>query len=185
MLLSFIPWFLFWVLLSMRKPEPAALSGFFCTLIFILIEKVKGRSVKILNIGTLVFFLALSVLALFTELEWFGHWVSLWSNLSLTLIALVSIVIGKPFTIQYAKEQAPQEVWNSPKFLRVNYIISWVWFSAFLVNLVPSVSRLLGREIPNSLGLVFSILPFLVAIKFTQWYSHRKDKGPSLGKNKI
>jgi len=176
MLISFIPWFLFWILLSMRKPEPAALAGFIVTLIFIIMEKARHRSVKILQAGTLAFFFILAILAIFTELEWFGHWVNLWSNLALTLIVLISIVIGKPFTLQYAKEETPKEYWSSPKFIQINYTISWVWFLAFLVNLAPSVIRVLGVKVPVSLNWAASIIPFVAAAKFTKWYPHREVK---------
>ncbi|OGW75715.1 MAG: hypothetical protein A2Z72_03340 [Omnitrophica bacterium RBG_13_46_9] len=176
MLLSFMPWFLFWVLLSMRKPEPAALAGFFVTFIVIIVEKFKGRSIKILQAGTLFFFLALAALALFTELEWFGHWVNLLSNLALTMIVFISIVIGKPFTLQYAKEETPEKYWSSPEFIQINYMISCVWFLAFLVNLTPSVIRALGVKIPVSSSWAASLISFAAAAKFTAWYPRPRKK---------
>ena len=42
----------------------------------------------------------------------------------LLLIVLVSMAIGRPFTLQYAREQVAPEFWNSPEFVRTNYVIT-------------------------------------------------------------
>jgi hypothetical protein len=46
-----------------------------------------------------------------------------------------SILIGQPFTLQYARESAPPERWQTAGFLRANRIITTVWGLAFTANL--------------------------------------------------
>ena len=53
---------------------------------------------------------------------------------SLTLIAFGSILIGKPFTEPYAREQAPEHVWKTERFHAFNRRISAVFGAAFLLG---------------------------------------------------
>ena len=178
MIVSFIPWILFWILAGKGMPEPAAAAAFFTTLVFIIVEKIRGRSLKILQVGTLAFFLVLSALALATELDRFSAWVNFGANFTLTAIVLFSIVIGKPFTLQYAKEQTPENFWTSPVFIRINYTISWVWCLVFLVNLIPSTVIVCGGNVPAAVRWTASIVLFIAAAKFTKWYpQHIKKAG--------
>src|SRR5712664_4266430 len=39
-----------------------------------------------------------------------------------------------PFTIQYAREQAPREVWDNPLFMRLNVILTVAFGLMFTVN---------------------------------------------------
>lgn len=50
------------------------------------------------------------------------------------MIALGSILVRSPFTLRYAPEDTPREYWETPEFMRVNYLISWVWVAAFVVE---------------------------------------------------
>ena len=43
------------------------------------------------------------------------------------VIALVSIAIRHPFTLQYAREVVDAETAVLPGFIRANYIITWAW----------------------------------------------------------
>ena len=62
---------------------------------------------------------------------WIIEHAGLISNSSLAVIALISIVIGKPFTIQYAKEKVPADKWKTPLFIRINYLLSSFWLLMF------------------------------------------------------
>jgi hypothetical protein len=44
---------------------------------------------------------------------------------------IATLIVRKPFTIPYAKEEAPEEVWDRPLFLRINYVISLVLAAIF------------------------------------------------------
>lgn len=173
MILGFLPWILFWVILGFHEPEPAAFSAFFATLIVIINDRRKGKSVKMLLAGTLIFFLILAVAALFTDLNQAGPWVRFWSDAVLVLIALLSILIRKPFTIQYAQEMMPKEYWKSTVFIRTNYVITYAWLTAFGLNLIFPVLKLCDVPLPRWLGTVLSLLIIFAAAKFTKWYSQR------------
>ena len=67
-----------------------------------------------------------------------------------TLVELVvcivvgSIIVRRPFTLQYAREDAPEEYWHEPGFLRVNYQLSWVW--ALATHPAPGLFRAGGQD---------------------------------------
>jgi hypothetical protein len=58
---------------------------------------------------------------------------------SLTLIVFGSVLVGKPFTEPYAREQAPERVWKSARFHELNRRLSAVWGLAFLVGTISLV----------------------------------------------
>ncbi|MEI6633019.1 MAG: hypothetical protein WCP22_04275 [Chlamydiota bacterium] len=170
-LLSFAPWLLYWGLLSFHRLESAAIAGLAATLIMVIVEVARGRSLKILPAGSLVYFLLLALAIPSLGARPVGRWVDLAGGAALALIVLISILVGKPFTLQYARETAPRERWNDPVFFRKNLVISWVWFGAFLVNLGVPVSKRLGLELPLIANWVVSMCTFIAAMRFTHWYA--------------
>lgn len=64
-----------------------------------------GRSPKILEIGTFILFAGLALYALLGRPDWSLMGVRLRVDAGLMLIALVSMALRKPFTLQYAKEE--------------------------------------------------------------------------------
>ncbi len=173
MIMTFLPWLAFWVLLSYGKLFTAIIIALAASVVAIVMEKMAGRSPKILQIGTLAVFVIFAAAAAFIDRAWLGHWIRLLSNTALTLIVLTSILIGKPFTIQYARESVPKEYWASDEFLRANFVITWVWFAAFVANTAASGLNHLIPSINVVVNYAIAICPILAAAKFTAWYSKR------------
>jgi all-trans-retinol 13,14-reductase len=80
----------------------------------------------------------------------------------LLLMALTSLALKKPFTLQAARKDYPRQYWKHPLFLTVNTIITVVWVGVFLVSAVvhwffvgPVLSIL--PPVLVGLGIVFSI----------------------------
>ena len=55
------------------------------------------------------------------------------------LIALLSIAIAQPFTLQYAREMVDAETTKLPGFMRANYIITWAWTARSLLMMAGNV----------------------------------------------
>jgi hypothetical protein len=132
-----------------------------------------GRSPKILEIGTVVLFGALALYSLVGGPAWSVFGVRLCVDLGLLAIVLVSVALRRPFTLQYAREQVPAEFWNSPQFLRTNYIITAVWALAFVVMVIADLVVLYAPELSPRIGISATILALIAAIKFTGWYPER------------
>ena len=87
------------------------------------------------------------------------------------------MAMGKPFTLQYAREQVAAEFWTSPEFVRTNYVITGVWALAFAVLVVADLILLYRRDLPPRIGIFLTIAALVGAVKFTSWYPERKTNG--------
>ena len=122
----------------------------------------------------------LTIVAYTGDEQFLERWFQPLSNAALFLIALVSVLIGTPFASQYAREQAPPEVQETPLFHRTTLVITWVWIAAFGVmtvsSLIPPIvdgdATILDQD--DTLGVVFYwVIPFVAlaaAFLFTKWY---------------
>ena len=157
----------------MHMSEPAAVAAGIASLGVVIINSKRGKSVKILQVAMLVFFIILSIFAIFLDLERHWLWVRIGSSLFFAIAALISILIKKPLTLQYAREQVPKEKWNTPEFIQTNYAVSWTWFFVFIAYLIIPALRLCGFNISKVFGAVFAVTIALAALKFSLWYPRR------------
>jgi hypothetical protein len=110
--------------------------------------------------------------------QWSVIGVRLCVDVGLLLVVLVSMAVRRPFTMQYAREQVGQEFWNSPEFVRTNYIITGVWAMAFAAMVAAELALLYLPAMPRRLGIVVIVLALMGAVKFTGWYSNRVRSRP-------
>ncbi len=131
------------------------------------------RSLKILDAGAAAVFLALAIAVTVLHFSWSVFAVRMSVSLGLFAIAVGSILIGQPFTIQYAREQVPRERWTHPLFIAANRRISAVWAAAFAVDALCSASLVWAPGIPPIIPSVVNVLAFLGAVRFTVEYPKR------------
>ena len=79
----------------------------------------------------------------------------------------------QPFTLQYAKEQVPQEVWKHPSFMKINNLLTAVWAVAFGLMVLSDVAMVYLPAIPLSVGVAVTVVAIAGAIWFTVWYPKR------------
>jgi hypothetical protein len=128
------------------------------------------RKPKILEIGTALLFGGLALYTVLGRATWSVIGVRLCVDAGLLLIVLVSMAAGRPFTLQYAREQVAPEFWNGHEFVRTNYIITAVWALAFLVMVITELALLYMPGMPPRIGIIVVILALVGAVKFTSWY---------------
>jgi hypothetical protein len=75
-----------------------------------------------------------------------------------------------PFTLQYARESVPQELWTSPIFMTTNRRITAIWAAAFAVMTAADAAAHYVEAIPLWIDIAASVIAFAVAIWFTRWY---------------
>jgi hypothetical protein len=132
-----------------------------------------GRSPKVLEIGTFILFGMLALYAVVFNPAWSIIAVRLCVDSGLLLVVLFSLAIRRPFTLQYAREQVAPDLWNSPVFVRTNYVITAAWALAFVVMVIAELVLLYVPEVPPRFGIIATILALVGAIKFTGWYPDR------------
>jgi hypothetical protein len=169
-LLSFVPWIVFGALVHQAPLWVAALAGLGLSLLAVLPE-VLARRPKLLGVGAVGFFLALTAAALaWPGLEQDKAWAPALGNAALAALILVSVLGGTPFALQYAREKAPREVWDAPAFRATCLSISWVWFAAVSVMAASSLLARFWAEMPTWLHWAIPITAGSAAALFTRWY---------------
>lgn len=134
---------------------------------------VQKHSPKILDIGTALLFSGLLLYFLIAKPVWSVIGVRLCVDCGLLLIVLISLAVGKPFSLQYAREHVGREFWESPQFQKTNYVISSAWALAFAVMVIAELSILLAPKLPRRFGIIVIVLALVGAVKFTGWYPER------------
>ena len=137
---------------------------------------IQKRSPKILDVGTALLFSGLALYLLSAKPAWSVIVVRFCVDCGLLLIVLISLMVGKPFTLQYAREQVDSEYWESPEFRRTNYVISSIWAAAFAVMILAELAILFAAQLPRRLGIIVIVLALIGAVKFTGWYPTRVSR---------
>jgi hypothetical protein len=172
-LLGFLPFVAFAVLGGSVGVTVALVASAAVAAALVVRGRLAGASPKILEIGTLVLFVAL---ALYTATAGGSPsliGVKLCVDCGLLAIVLVSLAMGRPFTMQYAREQIPEKYWTSALFIRTNVVITSVWALAFAIISLAEAALVFVPAAPQPLGFVVMIAALVGAGYFTTWYPKR------------
>jgi len=130
----------------------------------------KGRSLKALSLGAAILFAALSAYHMLAAQELNATTVRLVVDTTVLAIALVSIAIRKPFTLQYAREAVDVTTVDEQIFVRTNYILTWVWSAAFVLMLIADIVSIYLPSMPLWACAAIAFAARNSAVYFTQWY---------------
>ncbi len=137
----------------------------------------RGASIKILAGGSAILFAALGCYLTLIDSSWSTPSVRLAVDAGVLVIALLSIALRYPFTLQYAHEVTDAETKKLPGFMRANYIISWAWTAAFLLMVIGNVLTIYIPGLPFWTGIAIALAARNSATLFTKWYpKHRLAK---------
>jgi hypothetical protein len=156
---------------------PAAVSLFTAAalcLMVIVYDAFRGRSIKALGAGSAIVFLALGGYLTLVGATLSGSEVKLAVDAGMLAISLGSLLIRRPFTLQYAREAADAETAQLPEFLRANYVITWVWSAAFVLMMMANVLLIYVPGLPLWCGLAIAFAARNSALYFTKWYPERQ-----------
>jgi len=173
-ILAFAPFILFAIVDQIAGSVPGLAAGAVAAALLLLRDVAGQRQApKILELGTLVLFAGLALYAVLARPDWSLATVRLLVDGGLLAIVLASLVLRRPFTLQYARAQVPQEFWNSPVFLHTNYAITGVWALAFAVMVAADLSFIYLSALPPQVGIAATVVAIIAAVKFTAWYPQR------------
>ncbi len=133
-------------------------------------DMIEGRSIKMLSTGSLVLFVSLAGYHLMAAVELSPTSVRLAVDGGVLAIALGSIAIRTPFTIQYAREVVEAEMHTQPHFIKTNYILTWVWSAAFVLMLVADIVSIYLPSMPLWVCAAIAFAARNSATYFTKWY---------------
>ena len=176
LLVSFAPWIVFRLVSAFPFDEP--LFGTKVALVaaaVLCVYQARSSTKGVLFWGTAAFFsLSLFFVALMSN-QWVASRLGLLSQVALGSIVWCSILLRRPFTIDYAKSFVPREYWTHPLFLRRNIVISGAWGVYFLVGIAVSLARM---HFPGTSPVFLhgvDIAAMTAVILFTSYSSRRSE----------
>jgi hypothetical protein len=146
----------------------------------IALDAARGRSIKILGAGSAIVFAAIGSYLVFIDPSLSGSAVKIAVDGGVLLIALGSMLLRYPFTLQYALEGVPSETAAIPGFLRANYVITGAWALATILMMAGNLVMIYVPGLPFWTGLAVAFAARNSALYFTRWYpEYRKAKDAS------
>ena len=141
------------------------------------IDVYRGHSVKVLGAGCVVLFTGLGAYVTLVDPNLSHSAVKLTIDVGVLAISLLSLIIGKPFILQYALEEVDAETAKLPGFKKAVYLITWAWNAAFVLMIIGNVLTIYVPNLPLWSSLVIAFAARNSAAFFTTWYpQYRKAK---------
>ena len=160
----------------------AAVSLFASATICLMVmayDAVRGRSIKMLGAGSVILFAALGAYLTLVDASLSSSAVKLTVDAGVFAISLTSLAVGRPFTLQYAREMVDVETAQTPGFRRANDIITWAWTGAFLLMMIANILMIYVPGLPLWSGIMIAFAARNSAVYFTKWYPrYRRAKFP-------
>ncbi|MGV0792362.1 hypothetical protein [Mycolicibacterium sp. XJ1819] len=137
-LFGFAPWIVYWVLVGNVPFHTAVLVALAVSVGSFAIGRVRGSAGRTLEIGAVATFLVLTVLTFTVDEAFMEQWLQPLSNAGIFLVALTSVLIGRPFVREFAEVGQPEEVLETDVFKRITLVLTWIWIAAFAGMTVSS-----------------------------------------------
>ncbi|MDN5861476.1 MAG: hypothetical protein L0H84_22975, partial [Pseudonocardia sp.] len=185
--LGFLPWIVYWVLIG-NAPFRVALCVVLAVTVGVqVVSRLRRQPWRSLDVGTLAVFVVLTAAAFVLDDVFLERWLQPLSNAGIFLIALVGVLIGRPFVRDFALESVDEATARSDGFRAITTAMTWLWVAIFAVmtvlSLVPPIvygdASIRDQDTPLSI-LCYWVLPFslvglggLVAGLFPPWCEKR------------
>jgi dienelactone hydrolase len=184
---GFVPWIAYWALIGSVSFRLAVVIAFALSVLIAGSPLVRRQRPKVFELGGLAVFSILLVVTFATDDNFLERWIQPLTNAGIFTVAATSLIIGRPFTLEYARESVPAEVAAMPGFAYINKVITAVWagaFAAMMISaLVPPIVEgdATIREGGSTLSIIgYWVVPFsalglaaLFSAKFPDWFVAR------------
>jgi len=169
-LLGFLPYIAFFLLTRFVSVEFGLWAALAVAVANAGRDWARSGSLKVLEIGTVALFAALAAFTAAAHWPWTLMGVRLAVDCGLLAVVLVSLAIGRPFSLQYARERTPEALWGLPIFMAINRRITWVWAGAFAVLVASHAALVVDPALPLWLDIALTVAALAAALRFTAWY---------------
>jgi hypothetical protein len=174
LVLGFLPWLLFLFLSGRTLPslERATIISLVACITVGFTELKRGF---ILAWGTLLFFSMCVITVNLLHVMWVAIYMDLLSNSALALVMWVTLLLGKPFVLQYARRDLPRERWNDPDLIQGCRLMTIVWASLMSVSVVLSIVRRSSLfHLPGWVYFGLSLFIIMSGLTYTTVYKRKK-----------
>jgi hypothetical protein len=137
-LFGFAPWIVYWVLVGNVPFAAAVLVALAVAVGSLVIGRIRGAAGRTLEIGAVATFLILAVLTFTLSQSFMEQWLQPLSSVGIFLVALGSVLVGKPFVREFAEVGQPKEIIETDLFKKITNVLTWIWVAAFAGMTVSS-----------------------------------------------
>ncbi len=168
LILGFAPWLAFLIIAhgSLFRLK----LGLVIALVLSIVMAVTRLHRGIIMWVGLIFFSAAVLLVVGLNTLWTVRYMGLLATGVLAISSWTTLLIGRPFTLDYARQHVDPALWNDPRFLSINRRLTAAWGVAFTINALLAFGKMqrlgmgpLGYELLSYACLVGTAL-------FTSWY---------------
>lgn len=171
------PYGVYALLMLVTSATASVFAGAAICLLAIAIDVARGRSVKMLAAGSAILFAGLGLYLALLNPALSAVAVKVSVDAGIFTISLGSLLVRRPFTLQYAIEEVPAETAAMPGFRRANDMITAAWTVAALLMMAANLLLLYVPGLPIWSSLAIAFAARNSAIYFTKWYpEYRRTK---------
>jgi len=169
LVIGFAPFILF-AFLSRLSADLALWVAFAAAFVVTIRDFVESPSLRLLDAGSLLLFAALALGRGFLD-----------PNLSLALVRFIAeavlflllgatLVLKRPFSVEYARLDPREAGWPPALFRKVNYLVSVTWTAAFLAMTLADGAVAFNPRLPLYASIAVSVIALGLAVTFTLRY---------------
>jgi len=185
--IGFIPWIVYWILVGNTPFTTAVTIAFGITVLITATMLIRKQPIGSLDIGNLLVFAVLVLAAYLVPDDVLERWLQPLSSLGLFLIALVGLLIGRPFVRDYAAASVDAATEKTQGFKTITTAMTWMWVGAFglmfALALIPPVvdGNATILDMDDTLSIVcYWVLPYTIlgiagtiSAVFPPWFDKR------------
>lgn len=175
LLLGFAPWlaFLFIAHGSLFRLKVGLIVALVLAVAMGLMRLHRG---VILWVG-LVFFSVSTLAVIGFEDMWTVRHMGVLANGAMAVATWYTVAVKRPFTMDYARDHTPPELWSHPTFLRTNQIITSAWATCFTLNAGLAWHKMALHRLPDWGYEAISYTLLLSCAVLSTWYpAHLKRR---------
>jgi hypothetical protein len=166
-LVGFAPWIVYWVLVGNVPFAISALVALAVAVAGLAVGHARRATAHTLEIGSVGTFVVLAALTFTASQSFLERWLQPLSSAALFAVALTGVLIGKPFTAEFAAANQSADVVKSEAFARVTTLLAWNWLavlagmtvSSSIPSLISADATILDSSGPFSF-VCYWVIPF-------------------------
>jgi hypothetical protein len=168
-ILGFIPAAIFTLLASISL-DLALWAGLSAAFVVSIRDFAQEPILRLLDMGSLVLFGLTALYAGFIHPAITIQLTRFVIDAGFFALALLSILVRNPLTLQYAREQVSNEVWKSRPFVLTNYGLTALWMLCFAVMAAADAFADMHKNLPASLDAALCLIVVVAALVVTARY---------------
>ncbi len=177
LMLAFSPWLAFLVIAhgSLQRLQ----IGLVVALVLSIIMGITGMHRGVILWAGLLFFVSATLAVVVFENMGVVHYMGIIASSVLAIATWLTVLLKKPFTLDYAKQHTPPALWTSPAFIGTNMVLTSAWGVVFTVNALLAWGKMAHFLLPELGYEVISYALLIGTAAFTSWYPNHVRTRPA------